>query len=41
VRHQFGDDYALMDAPLLPAERSLDAVTDGVLARVIKLCAMA
>lgn len=27
VRHQFGDDYGLLDAPLLPAERSLEPVT--------------
>lgn len=27
VRHQFGADFELLDAPLLPAERSLDQVT--------------
>jgi site-specific recombinase XerD len=27
VRHQFGDDFDVLDAPLLPAERSLDPLT--------------
>ncbi|WP_230395496.1 hypothetical protein [Plantactinospora alkalitolerans] len=27
VRHQFGDDYMLLDAPLRSAERSLDPIT--------------
>ena len=27
VRHQFGEDYAVPDAPLLPAERSPDPDT--------------